>query len=421
MTSRDWRDDLLQLADGLRRAHRNLFHRISDVEFGAAVRQLDGRIPSLAPHEVVVEFAALVASIGDGHTTLRLHDIEEFHRFPIAIDHFSDGPFITAIGREHAHAAGARLGAIDGVQAEEAFARLVPLVSRDNAMGTLATVPHLLPIPEVLHARGIIADLDTATFTARMSTGETVSPRLQSGSADSTDLVDARDASEAPRPLWLRQTDRNWFTMLPDQSAIYVGYNCVRDSGDETLATFFDRVFAAIERVEARRLILDLRHNSGGNNILNLPLVHHLIRCDRINQWGSLFAIVGRHTFSAAMNLTIDLERHVRVLFVGEPTGSSPNHFGENGAAELRNSGLHISVSTLWWQYSVPYDNRPWVAPEISVSLRSSDYLGNRDPCLDAVLSYRSGSCPELTYPDRLLRQLKQDHIADGPSDVTIP
>lgn len=31
------------------------------------------------------------------------------------------------------------------------------------------------------------------------------------------------------------------------------------------------------------------------------------------------------------MNLATDLKRETRALFVGELTGSSPNHFGENG------------------------------------------------------------------------------------------
>jgi hypothetical protein len=57
---------------------------------------------------------------------------------------------------------------------------------------------------------------------------------------------------------------------------------------------------------------------------LNRPLIHRLIRCDTINQWGKLFVVIGRRTFSAAMNLAVDLERHTRALFVGEPTGGAP-------------------------------------------------------------------------------------------------
>jgi hypothetical protein len=35
-------------------------------------------------------------------------------------------------------------------------------------------------------------------------------------------------------------------------------------------------------------LVIDMRHNSGGHNLLNRSLVHGLIRSDRVNQPGSL-------------------------------------------------------------------------------------------------------------------------------------
>jgi hypothetical protein len=122
---------------------------------------------------------------------------------------------------------------------------------------------------------------------------------------------------------------------------------------------------------------------------LNRPLVHHLIRSDRVNQWGKLFVITGRCTFSAAMNLAVDLERHTRALFVGEHTGARPNHYGENVEIVLPHSGLRCTASALWWQYSQPGDDRPWIAPDIAAPLWSKDYAANRDPALDAALRYQ--------------------------------
>jgi hypothetical protein len=187
---------------------------------------------------------------------------------------------------------------------------------------------------------------------------------------------------------------------------LYVQLNEVRDMPDETLAAFYDRVFAVAEREPVQRMVLDIRRNGGGNLSLNQALIHHLIRCDRVNQWGRLFTIVGRGTFSAAMNLAVDLERHTRTLFVGEPTGSSPNHYGENEHFSLPNSGLCGSVSALWWQYSEPADTRPWIRPELSAELSSSDYAENRDPALDAVGSYKLRPEHAVEYPERLFRAL---------------
>lgn len=411
-----WREDLAYLAGALRREHRNPFHRTSRSAFDDAVRHLHARIPSLAGHEVVVEMARLVAMLGDGHTALRLADVPGFRRYPLALYRFSDGLFVRAVGREHGAAAGARLLAIGGTPAEEAYEAMRPIVSRDNEMGVRATAPELLTIPEVLHARGVVASPEHATFGVELRGGERIALSLHPGDGLPDGLVDARDGAAAPPPLWLRRSpEENGFDYLPDSRTLYLGYNRVRDGPDETLASLFDRAFGLIEREGVERLIVDIRLNHGGNNALNRPLVHHLVRCDRINRWGGLYAIVGRQTFSAAMNLAVDLERHTRTLFVGEPTGSSPNHYGENAEIVLPHSGLRTTASALWWQHSAPYDDRPWIAPDLPARLSAADYAANRDPAGETAL----GHAPDATtrfaeYPDRLALKLRRDDLRSG-------
>jgi hypothetical protein len=364
-----------------------------------------------------VELARLVALIGDGHTVLRLTEIPNLRRYPIKLYRFSDGLFVRAIANEHVTAAGMRLLAIDDTPSNDAYEAMRPLVSHDNEMGMVAMAPVYLGIPEVLHARGVSSNPNRAAFIVQLPSGETTTLLLKPTPTLPADLVDACDGADEPVPLWLRQPEENWYEYLPENQALYVAYNHVRDGAYERLVTFFDRIFALIQREAVDYLILDIRLNDGGNNLLNRPLVHHLIRCDRINQWGGFFTIIGRQTFSAAMNLAVDLERYTRVLFVGEPTGASPNHYGENGVIVLPHSGLEVSVSTLWWQYSTPYDDRPWIAPDLPARLSTVDYVANRDPAVDAALSYELGSSPPLEYPDRLSTQLRLDDLRLGHGD----
>lgn len=411
LNAAQWQEDLEHLANGLRRMHRNLFHSVSAEAFDRAVRALHGRIPSLEDHEVTVELARLVALVGDGHTVLRLIDIPWFRRFPVVLERYSDGLFVRRIASEFADAAGARLLAINATPADEATVAVRPLISGDNEMGIAATAPALLAVPEVLHACGLATDPERASFTVQPRGGAPITLGLRSVTTLPTGMVDASDAADTPVPLWLRRTNENWCEHLPEHHALYVGYNTVRNGTDELLSAFFERTLTFIEENAIDRLILDIRHNHGGNNALNPPLIHGLIRCDRINRWGGLFAIIGRHTFSAAMNLAVDLERHTRVLFVGEPTGARPNHYGENGSSILPHSGLHISVSTLWWQYSHPLDDRPWIAPDIPVRLSSADYAANHDPLVAAALHHQPGSLQPPDYPDRLMALLRRDDL----------
>lgn len=91
----------------------------------------------------------------------------------------------------------------------------------------------------------------------------------------------------------------------------------------------------------------------------------------KINQRGKLFVIVGRQTFSAAMNGAAEIERHTNAIFVGEPTGSSPNFVGETIGVNLTYSKMRGSISDLYWQSSVAMDYRTWISHCCTRRLRS--------------------------------------------------
>jgi hypothetical protein len=162
----------------------------------------------------------------------------------------------------------------------------------------------------------------------------------------------------------------------------------VGNKPDETLAKFCSRLFSFINEHPVQYLVIDMRNNGGGNNYLNRSLIHGLIRCDKINQPGRLFVLVGRRTFSAAMNCSVDIERNTNAIFVGEPTGSSPNFVGETTVLTLPCSGLRLSCSSLYWQSSTATDRRTWIAPEVAAEPSLDAFVNNRDPGLEAVYGY---------------------------------
>jgi hypothetical protein len=93
-------------------------------------------------------------------------------------------------------------------------------------------------------------------------------------------------------------------------------------------------------------------------------------------------------------------------VFVGEPTGARPNHYGDSRKIQLPNSGLTVRTSTLYWQYSGPKDDRPWLVPHIPTELSSEDYRLGRDPALNLILSLDDGNAgdgPEGSWTGHLL------------------
>jgi len=411
--AREWREDLRFMASEMEKRHRNLFHTVSRERFEAAVRSLDARIPSLARHQILVEMARIVAMVGDGHTNLApTRDPRVgFRTYPLRLYLFADGLAVRAASREHADVVGAKVVRIGSSSADQAYRAVRELIGRDNEMDARFFAPHLLVMPEVLHALGLIDDMEDAAFT--LDVGGTVrtlrlSPagpaELLAPETDTTwmprpELVDARDGAARPTPLWLQAPqDRYRFVPLPEAKAVYVQYNQVGDKeGGETIAAFADRLLAFLDANPIERLVLDLRLNRGGNGELNRPLLVALIRARRVDRPGGLFVLVGRSTWSAAQFLVNDLEKYTHAIFVGEPTGGKVNAFGDSSRITLPHSGVTVRVSTLWWQGD-ERDARPWTAPQVAADLALADYRANVDPALDAALRY----APKASLADSL-------------------
>ena len=132
-------------------------------------------------------------------------------------------------------------------------------------------------------------------------------------------------------------------------------------------------------------IILDVRHNGGGNDYLNSPVVEWAeSSLPKVN--GQLYVIIGRGTYSAAQKLVTTLEALTDVIFAGEPTGSSPNHFGDPKSYKLPNSKLTLKISSLYHNDS-PGDERQSLEPSILVPFTSKDYFGGVDLVLKTILS----------------------------------
>ncbi len=409
-----WRQDLLELQEQLPTIHPDPYHAVSRSELEAGFQRLIDQLPELQHHQIVVELATLIARLEDGHSRVTLPLPEDtdfflghsktppteipqlvFRPLPLRLHFFDDGLFIQRIDSTHSRAAGARILRIGRHTVDETINAVSPVIHRDNRQQLLLQLPNYLVLPEVLHATGVVPRVGPVHFEVELVDGSHSVLRLEPIRAgQSVTWADARDSGATP--LYLRDTSRHfWFDYLEEERAVYFQYNTVYDQEDESIADFAERLFDFIDEHPVDKLIIDLRFNRGGSGSLNQPLVHGLIR-SKLRRAGSLFAIVGRGTFSAAMMFTADLEEHTPVLFVGEPTGSLPNHYGDSRKIRLARSGLTVRLSTLYWQLSDPRDERRAISPHLPVTVSSADYRAGRDPALDIILKSLKDPVPPV-------------------------
>jgi tetratricopeptide (TPR) repeat protein len=164
----------------------------------------------------------------------------------------------------------------------------------------------------------------------------------------------------------------------------------VRNETDETLGSFYEKLFEFIDTHDVDSLVYDVRHNGGGNNYLNKPFIKGLVRTDKLQKPGSLFVIIGRRTFSAAQNLVNEIDNYTSAIFVGEPTAENLNFYGDTRAETLPNSQIVAYLSFAWWQDKAPWENADWLYPDVSVAMSFEDFKTNKDPILEAALNYDS-------------------------------
>ncbi|WP_033956981.1 hypothetical protein [Psychroserpens jangbogonensis] len=398
----NWKQDLNFLKGKFETEHYNLFRLMTKKEWNSGFRQIISKIPQLKDHEVITETMKVVSKIGDGHTSIYLPFKGEyqFHQIPIAFQDFKDGVFIKGADSLYQNLIGKELITIGGVPIKKIKKRLKEITPRDNKQWIkVLGIEVYMTIPEVLYSLNLTDDIQNITIEVKDSNDNITTEKITSSLFDINnvrfvdvrpDWMNAHDDSNNPLPLYLKNIndfpkDFYSFEHIKEKSMVYFQINVVFDNPKKNLKTFCEEMFKFIDDNNVENLVIDIRLNSGGNNQLNKDIISNILKSENINKKGNLYVIVGRRTFSAAMNLATNLEQKTNAIFVGEYTGSSPNFVGEDNRIILPNSNLFSSASNKYWQDSDFNDKRKWIKPNYFNILSFVEYKNNLDPNMQKI------------------------------------
>lgn len=383
------RRDVTALGRHFEEAHADLGALVPGTEWTERVDELAGRAGSLDRDETVVELMRLAAlpgrlTGGDGHSgvfPLDDHD-RELHLFPLRLYEFPDGLYVVdAPGRRDL--VGARLVGIGDTPVDEVAGLVEPLVPRDNEMTLLARLPQYLVVAEVLQGLGVVDPGAEAEFHLQTDGGEIVealSPVPASAYADATGIWHPMIPPSLPpggKAPHLRRAGREWWSAyLPDEDVVFVQYN-------QTLGDSFAlgrRIVRLVRRHDPRGVVLDLRHNPGGENAASAGLLEGLTAPSLHGD--PLAVLVGRSTFSAAGYLSGELAARTGAVFVGEATGFSTRFFGDPASATLPVTGVVVNAGGVEWKVGERPSYGAPLRPQVQVDLTADDYFAGRDPVL---------------------------------------
>lgn len=392
-----WHRDLEFFLEEAQRLHADPDRIAYSDAFTDRVLKLAGRVEELDDVAIAMELQRIIVSLGDGHSVLYrwvpTESVALPTPLPMTLYFFSNGLYVVDANDSHTDLIGQRVVAIGGKSVDHIVDDLRPFVSRDNDQGLFWLGPRYLSNTAALRAMGYADRLDSAIFTLQRPGGERHDVALSPPDATwDGNRLRSPGGVDQETPLWLRDIDRNYgFEALPAMRAVYAQLNRVRNAKDQSIAEFAEAVQAEIMNGAAQHLILDLRHNNGGNNFLIWPIVRLVMWHEASDPDHRVWVITGRNTFSACQNLVNFLDRETEAVFVGEPSSSKPNFVGEDTSVELPYSRLRLSISSRYWQDSYPGDHRVWVPVDVPVALSSIDYFGNRDPVMEALAEIIGG------------------------------
>lgn len=389
--SRDegWRYDIAFLGDEARRLHASPTREAFSEEFAQATKALSDAVPTLSDTQIRVKMQTLLTLLRDGHSGVDID--QDARRLPVRLYFFKDGVFVIDASDAHKDLIGSRVLRIGARSIDDLLTELPQYVPRDNAMNVKWRGPPTLTRMQFLQALGAADTLESATLTLERDGRKPRVVKLSSIPVTDRELVGLVPPSRAsaPPPLYLKRPSTTyWFEPIEAQT-LYLQFNGVYDMpGGPGIPEFAEALQNELAKGAVQNLIVDVRLNSGGDLGLYPPLFRVLAGFRASSPRHQVFCIIGRNTFSAAQAFIGDLERFVSPVFVGEPSGSSPNFTGEStGWFELPYSHTRVNVSERYHQHSTfPDDARKWIAPRIPVELSSTDYFSNRDPALEAVL-----------------------------------
>ncbi len=341
------------------------------------------------PHYAIA-LGRMFHAANDGHTAVLTiySDAPEFaHRYPLKLKRFEDGLYVVAAKGEAETLLGARVTSIGGRKIDPLLRDFVASFAAGNRAWPAHWTAASMSIPGVLAGLDAAADLGAPVKFEGWKRGRRVTATLTAAADGHEGLTDigktaAPLAAVGGAPL-------NRIAEIADGKALALIIGGMEDEEKKSFEDFTRDASAALASTKAERVVIDLRENGGGNNMLTEPLRRTLVK-SRFNRAGGIYILTSPATFSAAQNFATRLERETDALFAGEPTGGSPNHFGDAKFAKGVQSGLPYIISTLRWQDSPPFDNRAWILPDLPAPPTFDDYLAGRDGALEAALAHKA-------------------------------
>lgn len=354
---------------------------------------LKKKINQYSDERMLIELEKLMYFMHDGHSYILPFAAERVNSFflPLNFYIFSDGVYIIDAKEEYNYLIGSKIISIGGVTSMKLIKDMNSYIHQDNEMTVKWFAPTVMRFRAIYETYGLPADSKEVSVSLILPSGKKEDKSIPFEPVINFQglpkLMPSKITLSKVSPLYLSNVyDNYWIKTFPDKKTVYLQFNQVRNKQSEPLDLFSEKLDSTLVTLHAKLLIVDVRHNNGGNKDLLEPLIDVIKKFDQRSKESKIIIITGRNTFSAAQVFISILDRDTKALFAGEPSASSPNFIGEDNRIILPWSGAVGSISNRYHE-NIPGDKRKWINPDYPVSLSSKQYFDNKDPVMNFILN----------------------------------
>jgi hypothetical protein len=421
LTAAQWREDL-QFALDTFLEHDRSFSPKARQDFRQIIANLQKTAEGKTDQQIIVELAKAVALSQNAHTRLYiLRNRSELRRYPIRVWWFADGLYVVRATPKYSGILGARILKIAGQPAEQVKKAVDPLFAGNLSWRKYMSA-YTMTSPDVLLGLGLIDSDGKAEFEFEDRRGKREKIRLEplpfirsDQPVESWwDLIPARSERDGSwssaltldgklLPLYLQNTEKQyWSQYLAKERLYYIQFNRSGNAPNgEPFAGFGNRVLTGLQAEPVKKLVVDVRFNTGGNLDVAREFTERLAALARERKI-KIYVITGRATFSAGLYHAMQLRQLANAILVGEPAGDELDFWAEGGNLLMPNSRLTLHYADRFHSYSIEEkpEMRQFIhnfsdlsvvksTPDIPVEMSASHYFAGRDLALEAVIGDR--------------------------------
>lgn len=356
----------------VREIHPAPFAKMSEEAWNGRVEQLERDWPELTKSgEADFALRELTAALGDEHTRVVYAGAQDA-QLPFYVMKIG-GSFLLVQAQQTCGAlTGWALCEIGGIPVEEIVARMTPYLSAETDGWRDVLAAQELVSMRMLRQVGAIQDEGPVSITVRdPRTGET-----QTAEVELLDAYDAATSMLMPMAMTFAQSGYYYATLL-EGGELFIQYNVCADNPQMPMTEFAKTLEQQLSGSVPGKILVDLRHNGGGNSEIINPLLDVLAR---LQQEGSkLYALVGPETFSSGVMDALKLREQGAVL-VGEATGGVIG-FGELKEADL-GEGFVLYCSSKDFSGGQPHEP---IKPDWEITQAVEDMFAGVDTVVQAI------------------------------------